>query len=196
MVFDYKIRIEGQQSGKPVAINLFSIDGRIRSVKGICLDSILNLHLEFDEKDELLLRASGQQFDCQTDLRFRYDDERRIHKVKGIRHGRNVNLTAVRDNRYFSFFTDFQNRHFGAIFLSGQELKRIFNISEKYSFEFNWKNRRIVERSDYTKNEILDLSYEQIFTSPKTIYRTSQLELSADVEVDNQTLINYFLFLH
>ncbi|MBU0470087.1 MAG: hypothetical protein KJ984_01285, partial [Nanoarchaeota archaeon] len=67
MSLDYKVRIEGRQFRLPVAINLFSIDHRIRSVKGRYLDSEVSLCLEFDDNDGKLIRAEGQQFDSRTD---------------------------------------------------------------------------------------------------------------------------------
>jgi len=217
MTLDYKVWIEGMQFTCPAAINMVSIDDRIRSIKGRYLDSDLSLYLEFDDNDEKLLKAYGQQFDKETDLKFGYDSKGRIAKVKGKKGGERIdiklshpseNYSTMHNSKLFMYYSMnlselqivealFTKKRLEA--LKGSRFPYILSntISSRQHFEFFWKTDRLVERKDLFREETLTMTYEKIFSESPIIYRTNQnKELHPSIEVDTETIINYFLFLN
>ena len=211
MTLDYKVRIEGEQYGLPSSVNLFSINRRIRSVKGRYLDSDVSLYLNFDDNDEKLVRVEGQQFDSRTDLRFSYDSEVRISKVKGKKGGERVNIKVSYASLTYTHFINLKNGHHWKItydkIVQLDDKKNLINIKTiprilprdielGVDLKFRWEDKRLIRRIDKLRNETLKLSYEKMFSEPQTVYRTSRNIKSPPLEVDTETLINYFLFLH
>ena len=175
-----------------------SIDGRIRLIKGSYLGSRISLNLEFDDNNERLVRVNGQQFNSKTDLRLSYDKEGKISNVKGKKRRERVNIKVGHVGNGFSTFMNLRTgKFFDVLYNQKGELEVIRGISERIDTRFIYEGDRLVERNNFVIREALDLTYEKAFPEKPTVYRTNQnKELSLDVEVDTQTIINYFLFLN